>query len=121
MSILWKGELIKCSIIIPFIYNKQEREQLEQHRAEEARQHEQERREEEACMESEHQATKEWQCLQVHVEAVWRWVVVEELVVNISEFQELAGTLEVTQEAGLSCDKGKGPELALESMGGQEL
>ena len=41
---------------------------------------------------------------------------IEVPAVDITEFWELAGTPEVDQEAGLGCDKGKGWELAPESM-----
>ena len=51
---------------------------------------------------------------------VQRRVVVGVLVVDVTEFQELAGTPEVDQEVRSSCNKGKGPELAPESTGGQE-
>ena len=99
----------------------------EQCQAEEVAQHqeqervEQERQEEEAYTESAWQATEEWCRSQVHAEAAQRWVVVEVPTVDVMEFQELTGTLEVDQEVGLGRDKGKGPETALESMAWGEL
>ena len=93
---------------------EQEHEELEQRRVEEVHQHEQERRKEEAHTESERRHS------QVRAEAVWRWVVIEVLAMDILEFWELAGTPDVDQEVDSSRDKGKGPESALESTGGQE-
>lgn len=81
---------------------EQERKELEQRLVEEVCYCEEERREEEACTESEWQAAEEWCCLQVRAEVAWWRVVIEVPTIDISEFQELVGTLDVDQEVVLS-------------------
>ena len=55
----------------------------------------------------------------MHVEAAQRWDVAREMAAA-TELRELSGTLEVDQGLHVSCNKGKGPELAPESTTGQE-